>query len=320
MGNYKNLKIFDFLRKRNVKRFSIFFALAFLFLIFSKLTNDYKQIIKLKIILSDLPDEIVLENDSLNSLNAYVEAKGFALLPFIFKNSEDILLDANTDVLQQSNYYMFDVQKNFYIIEDQLGESYEVISLKPDTLKLTYSKMTSKYVHVQLKSNINFAPGFDIKNGIQFNIDSIKVVGAKAVLDSINVLSTEVLELKEVNTDIEEVLKIDLSKIDGVDVFPSKINISAKVSRFTEGTIELPITVINKPTDVLINYFPKKVTVSYYVDLDSYNSISPADFIIECDYSQASDSQSYLIPKISNKPDNIKRINIQQNRIDFIKL
>jgi hypothetical protein len=320
MANIKNLKAFDFLRKKNVKRFSIFFVIAFIFLIFSKLTNDYKQTITLKLNLTNLADEIVLQNDSLNTINAYIEAKGFALIPFIFNNSKDILLDAESDVLQKANHYLFDVQKHLYIIEDQLGESYKVISLKPDTLKLDYSNLTSKFVPLQLKSKITFTPGFDIKNNIQFSIDSIKVVGAKTIIDSIEVVTTEQLELIDVSSDINEELNVDMSQLSGVEVYPKRISINAKIVRFTEGTIEVPITVTNKPSNVLINYFPKKVTLSYYVDLDSYSSISSSDFIVECNFSEASDNQSYLIPKISNKPDNIKRVNIKQKRIDYIKL
>jgi hypothetical protein len=320
MANIKNLKIFDFLRKKNVRRFSIFFVIAFIFLIFSKLTNDYKQTILLKLNLSNLADEIVLQNDSLNIVKAYVEAKGFTLLPYMFNKSKDITIDAKTDVLQKSNHYIFDVQKHLYLIEDQMGESYKIISLKPDTLKLDYSKLTSKYVPLQLKSKISFAPGFDIKDNIQFSTDSVKVVGAETIIDSIKVITTEQLELIDVSSDINEKIDVDKFQLSGVEVYPKRISINAKIARFTEGTIEVPVTIINKPSNVLINFFPKKVTLSYYVDLESYNSISSSDFIVECNFSEASDNQSYLIPEISNKPDNVKRVNIKQKRIDFIKL
>ena len=68
-------KISNYLRKKDVKRFSIFFVLAFLFLIFSKLSNDYKQNIALKVELFNLDEEIVVEYDSLNKIIAFVEAK-----------------------------------------------------------------------------------------------------------------------------------------------------------------------------------------------------------------------------------------------------
>jgi hypothetical protein len=129
---------------------------------------------------------------------------------------------------------------------------------------------------------------------------------------------TNELKLTDVNTNINTTLKLD--DIENVDVFPISINVEAEVKRFTEGKIEVPLTIINKPQNVLINYFPKTVLLSYYVDLESFNLIDSSDFIVECDYSQVNDNQAYFVPKITKMPEFIKRINIKQKRIDFIRL
>ena len=132
-------KISNYLRKKDVKRFSIFFVLAFLFLIFSKLSNDYKQNIALKVELFNLDEEIVVEYDSLNKITALVESKGFTLLPYLFKESKTILIDAKKDVIKRDNEFVFEVQRQKYKIEDKLGSSYKLLNLKPDSLTLKYS-------------------------------------------------------------------------------------------------------------------------------------------------------------------------------------
>ena len=76
----------------------------------------------------------------------------------------------------------------------------------------------------------------------------------------------------------------------------------------------------NKQNDIKINYFPKSVTLSYYVDLDNYKLIKTSDFIVECNYAEMEDNQTYFVPKIIQKPEFVKRISIKQKRIDFIKL
>ena len=62
MSSKKRLSILDFIKKRNINRFSIFFGIAFIFLIFSKLSNDYNQTIKLKIQFSNLAEEMIIDN------------------------------------------------------------------------------------------------------------------------------------------------------------------------------------------------------------------------------------------------------------------
>lgn len=320
MNSKKKFNISDYLKKRNVKRFSLFFAIASVFLIFSKLSNEYKQTIKLKVNLVNLDDEIILQNDSLNTINAFVETKGFSLIPLIFKNYKDLVVDAKTDVTSKPNQFIFDVQKHQFLIEGQLGKSFKVLTVKPDTLLISYSKRASKFVPITLNSAINYTIGFDIKDDFEFSTDSVKIVGASEQIDKINSLSTELLELKDVNTDINETVKINTLDYNAIEVFPKSVNIKAKTTRFTEGTVEVPIVVINKPSNITLNYFPKTVSLSYYVDLENYNAIKVSDFSVECNYLDIEDNQTYFVPKIAKTPKFIKRISIKQKRIDFIKL
>ena len=104
--NSKKTNIIEYLKQKNVKRFSLFFAIAFVFLIFSKLSNDYKQNIKLKISLVNVDDEVILQNDSLNTIMAFIEAKGFALVPYLFKDYKTIVIDAKTDITTKKDVFI----------------------------------------------------------------------------------------------------------------------------------------------------------------------------------------------------------------------
>lgn len=320
MNSKKKLNIADYLKSKNVQRFSLFFVIATIFLIFSKLSNDYRQTIKLEVNLVNLQDEIILQNDSLNSMDVYVKAKGFAFVPFIFNNVKAISVDAETDVISKPNYFIFDVQKHLFLIEKQLGTSYEVLSIQPDTLTLSYSKRAAKLVPITINSTINYALGYDANSDFELSIDSVKVVGSAVELDKINALSTEILTLNNVNSNINEQIKFDVSDYNGIEVFPKSVNVKATVKRFTEGTIEVPITIINIPKDIKINYFPKTAILAYYVDLDNYNNVRASDFEIQCNYFDLEDSQTYFVPRVVKKPEFIKRTTIKQKRIDFIKL
>lgn len=320
MNTRKKFNIPDYLKGKNVKRFGLFVLIAFVFLIFSKLSNDYKQTIQLKVHLVNFPNEIILNKDSISEIEAYVEAKGFLFVPFLFKNANTLVLDAKTNVISQSNTYAFDVQKHLFLIEGQLGKSYKVISVLPDTIFLPYSIRASKLVPVKLKSNINYALGYDLKGDFSFNADSAKVVGSEAQINAVESLETKNLILNDVKSNISERIEIDTTGLQGIEIFPKHVIISGEITRFTEGTIEVPIRITNKPSDVAINYFPKAIKLMYYVDLDNYSAVKASDFAIECNYADLKDKQSYLVPEVVKKPDFVKRTNLKQKRIDFIKL
>ncbi|MGB0980733.1 MAG: YbbR-like domain-containing protein [Winogradskyella sp.] len=312
--------LFNYLKKRNVKRFLLFFGIAFIFLIFSKLSTSYKQTIKLNVELVNVANDVVLQHDTLHTIDAFIETKGFTLLPFIFEDFNTITIDAKTDVTSRSGYYNFDVQKHRFLIEDQLGKSIKLLSLKPDTLMLHYSKMASKYVPIQLNKAINYASGFDVKGPFKLNTDSVKIVGSAIDVNKIEFIATDKLVLKDVKTAINKTIKLNTANYNKVKIYPETVTINATITRFTEGTIEVPVTIINKPNATTINYFPKTVMVSYYVDLESYNTIKPTDFSVECNYLEAKTNKTYFIPKITKKPKSVARVNLKQKRIDFIKL
>lgn len=318
MKGNSNFKISEYIQRRNVKRFSIFLSMAFLFLVISKLSNDYNQSIKLKIQLTNVDDEIIIVNDSLNYLDAVVQAKGFSLVPFLFKDYKLILIDADKDVSTFQNLYLFDVRRHKFLIERQLSKSYKILSLKPDSLFVTYTKRASKFVPVVLNKDIEFSPGYDIFGTHQLNVDSVKIVGSENKIREVSRVVTEELRLSDVKNTINQTLRIE--KIPDIDIFPKQVSVSAEVMKFTEGTIESPIAIVNKPSELEINYFPKNVTISYYVDLDNFKSVQASDFKVECDFALLEEGQSFFIPKVVKKPDFVKRVVLKQKRIDFIKL
>lgn len=320
MNSNKKTNIIDYLKKKNFQRFSIFFLFAFVLLIFSKLSNDYKQTIKLNVHLTNIDDEILIKNDTTNYIQVYVEAKGFSLMPFAFDNSKELTVNAKTDVVSKSHYFVFDVIKHQYLIESQLGSSYDLISVIPDTLLISYTKRASKIVPIKFKKNITYVAGYDLKGEFNLSVDSVKVVGALDEVNKINAISTEDLILTDTKSDIKSTVNLDISDYSNIEIFPKSIEVTGKIGRFTEGIIEVPITVTNQPENVTINYFPKTVTLSYYVDLDNYNAIKASDFKVECNYSELEDNQTFLIPKVVKSSEFVKHVNIRQKQIDFIQL
>ena len=90
--------ISNYFKRSNVKRFIIFFVISFLFLLFSKFSNDYSQIIILKPKLENLDDEVILKNIDTKSIEVRVEGKGFTLVPFIFDNIKTLEIDTKKNI------------------------------------------------------------------------------------------------------------------------------------------------------------------------------------------------------------------------------
>jgi hypothetical protein len=180
--------------------------------------------------------------------------------------------------------------------------------------------MASKMVPIEVKANLDFAIGYDLKEELSLSSDSVKIVGPSDSIDTITVLKTKELQLSDVRDNIEKLMAFEINDYEAIQVYPPNIKVQGEVRRFTEGVLQIPVIITNKPQDLDINFFPKSVTVSFYVDLEQFNSISSSDFIVECSFTDSDGNGNFLIPKITKQPTFVKRTKIKQNRVDYIKL
>lgn len=316
----KKFVVLNYLMKKNVKRFGLFFAIALFFLILSKLSLSYRQNIKLNIELSGLEDDIIIENDTSNTLNVYVEAKGFTLLPYALNPSKIAKLNAKEDVKKEKNTYIFNTIQKRFLIEEAFGESFKIIQIKPDSVILPYTNLASKYIPILINSEIDYKTGFDSSSVLTTTVDSVKIVGPASILEQINQIETENLIKNTVNENISESVNLINPFPGKVKLFPKAINVTANIERFTEGTIEVPVKLINIPNGTTVNYFPKQIEVTYYLPLKDYKSTEASNFKIICDFKTVSANQSYIMPTLIQKPTFVKRASLKQHRVDFIKL
>lgn len=133
-------------------------------------------------------------------------------------------------------------------------------------------------------------------------------------------VKTKKLRLKDVNSPINKSVILELDKsMKKIKLSQNTVKVTGEVGKFTEGQIEVPINVVNLPADVKLNFFPKTVLVSYYVDLDSYKSIKALDFKVECDYGEVkSNERTFFVPHLVQTPPKVKTAKIKQNKIEFI--
>lgn len=313
-------KVLKSIKNKKLNVFGLFFLLTFAFLTLTKLSKTYTDTITLDITYVNLPKHRIITLDSLPKCNAVVSDYGFNLLSYHFKK-HSITIDFNTDVFIKDSNYVWVANKKKNKINDKLINSTEIISLEPDTIKFPFATLAVKKVPVILNSKVSFKSGYDILKGFTVLPDSIDVIGSASDISEITKVETEQLNLKNVIDTINTVLKLKKLETKKVKFSTNEIRISAKVEKFTEGTMEVPVTIVNKPLDVSINYFPKSITVSYYVSLNDYKNIKPLDFKVECDFSEIENTnKSFFVPKLVKTPELVKNVRLKQNKVEFILL
>src|SRR5690606_18003788 len=123
-----------------------------------------------------------------------------------------------------------------------------------------------------------------------------------------------------INSNIEKSLDIEMEEaFKQIKMSNKSVTIKGHVEKFTEGTYNVAVTIINLPADTNINYFPKTIPVAYNVSLNNYKLVRPSDFRVECNYRDINNTdKSFLIPKLVKVPEIVKSARLKQHKVEFI--
>ncbi len=311
-------KLLRAIKTKKINVFLLFVLLAFIILLLSKLSRDYTNTIIFNVISKNAPEEAVILKDPSHKLKVTFSTYGFKWLKYyIIKPNLEI--DFVNDVTKTDSVYIWSTAKGFSTINNQFDKTEKVISINPDTLRFKYDENSVKLVPVIANVTINYSPGFNALEEKITEPDSVKILGPSSLLDKINYLSTKAFNAEDVRVPISETLELDLDSIDkAINVTRKKISFKSNVEKFTEGTLSIPIEIINVPNTITLTHFPKTINVYYFTSLKAFKDIKMSDFKVVCDYNELSNNSAYLTPKLIKKPVSIKRVRMQQQNVEFI--
>ncbi len=305
------------IKSKRLNVFLLFFLLSFLFLILTKLTKDYTKTLVFQIKPINAVENFVILKDTSHKLDITLRTYGFKFLRYYLSNPS-VTVDMQ-ELDRKNNHYIWTNIRGMAHVNSQFGESVKLMAVNPDSIIFNFDRNEVKKVPIKFNSDVTFVPGFDLSENYELIPDSIKIMGPKILLDSISVVETKVLKAQNIKTDIEIPLNLVLPDSSENLVYShKKITVKGKVDKFTEGIIEVPVDMINIPSDININFFPKVISVSYYTSLVNFKEITNKDFIIECDYNNLIEGRTYLEPVLKRYPEKVRNVRLNNKRIEFI--
>lgn len=306
------------IKNRKINVFFIFLIMAFIILIFSKLSKEYTNTIVFDIDKVNVPQEYVILNDTNAKLNITLKTIGFNWLKYYLSKPE-VTIDFKKDVSKIGSEYILNKSTVFLKSNSEFGSQAELLNVSPDNIYFRFDVNLIKKIPVFVNANINFSPGYDTFNLYEMHPDSIQVVGPNELVKPITGIQTEKITLQNVKSDISMTLKLQLPKNNEDLIFSNEeVEMTAKVEKFTEGNLKVPVELINVPVNLKIKFFPKAINVIFYTSLKNFNDISVKDFKVTCDYNKVSSNQTFLLPELNKITPKVKSAKINQQHIDFI--
>lgn len=297
--------------------FVLFLLLSFLISLLVKLSDTYTQTLRFELQPTQLESNEVLISKEAKTINVTISGKGFELLKYYI---EAPIIDVDFSQLNKNkSHYFWTERSQFENVINHFDSKISVKSINPDTLLFQYDPQFIKKVPVQISVNSSFASGFDLVTPFQSIPDSITLTGPKSLLETISSIQTETLKLKALNSNIDREVALDVSNASKQISYSNQVvRIKGEVDKFTEGSIQVPVTVVNVPDSLILNFFPKEITVIFYTSLKAYSTIGSSDFSIECDFNALTTENKYLNPVLVKQPSTVKTAKLKSTALEYV--
>ncbi|AUC15589.1 hypothetical protein BTO06_10730 [Tenacibaculum sp. SZ-18] len=281
------------------------------------LSKEYKTEVIFNLEYENLPQNKVFREPPVNQLKMLIKGNGFKLFTTnIF--SKKVTLSLHKYKRKNLKYYLLaEDQKSE--LQSQLKSGLELLDVLDDTIHLNLGTFRKKKVPVTFTNNIKFKPGYGLSN-VEITPDSVFISGPDDEINTINIIQTKNFQLKDVTEDVTIKIPISLPEnTKNIKLSDTEVEARVIVDKYTEGTFELPINIINLPPDVDLKIYPKKVMVTYKVGLKNYSKITEESFEVICDYNASVDKNlTYLVPSFRKKSNLVSSVRITPQKIDYL--
>ena len=306
------MKIFSNQGKFNV--FLIFLVLAISSSLIGKLTSTYDKNIIFKLEVIDVPKDKVIYEKSHDSVLLKVRGYGFNLAKYYFETPS---LEISVKKLKEiNNTFLWDQKENFNETKLSFDSSVEMLNISEDSLFFYFDQYISQKKYIKPNVSIDYKPGYDSFKPYLITNDSVTILGPKDILKEFEYVDTEFIRLNNVNSDVNINLNLLKPAFDDLTFDFTDVQYKLEVDQYTEEIINIPVNILGD-NNYKYNFYPKELSVKYFISVDNYKKTSPIDFRIECLFDQ---NQSVLIPSLTKKPNFVKNVKLSSNQIQLIIL
>lgn len=300
-------------KKNNVKSFFFFLIFSTLIWLIVQFSEQHTELVNIPVHFENYPKDKLIEQDE-SKLEIRVQQTGFQLA-WLKMFKPDVKIDLST-LPADSSYLRYNILENYYELARSIPIDMNKAEFLEKDILIPYHLKSTKLVPLVSKIKINYAPGFSSEEELTLLTDSIQISGSKSVLDSVQAVYTKETTFRDVNADLLEKIKIQTPK--NTILYQDEAYFRLKVERFTERQMEIPIEVINAPSNLKVSLYPSSVEVKFKVSLARYQQIEELDFRIVCDYKDLQDDQKFFLPRVLEKPESIQALQLTPRKIDYI--
>ncbi|MUP46993.1 YbbR-like domain-containing protein [Gramella sp. BOM4] len=303
-------------KKSSLKTFSFFLFFSALIWVLVQFSKTYTQVIEIPVNYVNVPLDKSLSEDRPDHVDLQLQDNAFNIYYYKIFNPE-LTIDLSQASETPKNL-VYVLENHLSQIEEQLKINFEKSRIIQDEILIPFQYKKEKVIKVVPRIDVNYAVGFSAENEVQIEPDSVKVSGPEEIIDTMEQVYTQQVNLNKVNSDIRGSVTLDTAGLGMLSFYTKNFEYSQQVEKFTEGSVEIPVEVVNVPEGLNLAYFPKTVMVYYQVNLQLFDEVNAGDFRVVCDYAEVKKGEDYMIAQVAEQPGFIRNVRLNERRIQFV--
>ena len=310
------LKLFS--KNKKIGTYTIFFfiSLAFWFLTMLSKVHETNFVVPVKYI--NYPVDLIPLSHPDAFIKVRVKAAGISIISFYLFNRSYLVLDYDVVNSQPT----INGKNLFWIMNSKrqelsriLGNSVDIIDIKPERLLISFENQNKKEVPVVLNSDINYRPSYWLDGDLKISPLSVTIYGKQSILDSITSVKTKLFKLNDVYKDQQH--KVDILLPKGVKCKSTSVFIDIGVEPFIEELVLEEVQVRNLKEGYSIKLFPKEVSVTLRLSKDQHKVLKTGFIQLFVDASNILDKKILTI-EYDILPQMVRVERIYPNSLEFL--
>ena len=294
-----------------------FLLMSAVFWVLTTLNETYETDIEVRLELTDIPGNTVITEPLPDTIKVMVKDKGYYLVKYLyFDKMRVIRLPFHMYTNKQSRGIVApsDLQK---VLRTRFGETCTILAIKADHLDFYYSHGSQKKVPLIYSGTATAKTNFYVMN-VKIDPDSVVVMASKNALDTINAVYTEPVDIEDVDNSVTKIVPI--ARIWGAKTKISQAKVRVVVDRLTERVLNVPITAINLPSNILLKTFPGRVDVKVSVGASMVGRLRPEQFTVTVNAEDLAErsSKDKLKLTIASKPEYVLKAWLTTTAVDYV--
>lgn len=298
--------------------FLFFLFLSAAFWLFQTLNETYDREIAVRVVLTDVPDNVVVTTEPPAHIRLTLRDRGFILLryQYFYRKHFPAIKIKWSEVSTPGGHVTLPTAELLKPILSTLEGSTQLVGAKPESIEFFYNYGQSKEVPVVIQGKFEADSAYTLM-ATDVEPRTVMVYASNRILDTLSAAYLEPIHLHGL-TDTT-VIEHRFVKMAGVKYVPARPKLRILADRMVEKTVEVPVQGVNFPATKTLRTFPSKVKVTFQVGMSQYRKVTPESFVLTINYEDLLNYKEPLFPlNLKSTPYGVKRPRLYPAAVEYV--